>query len=198
MTEKLIKELCTEKLENYNGADRIEFCDRLDVGGLTPKPQSLKNIEIPVFVIIRNRAGDFEFTTEDKKEMLESVRAWNDEADGFVIGSLKNGEIDTDFIKEIQKITNKPLTFHMAFDETNDKLKAIDELANLQIKRILTKGGNSPAPNNIPKLREYNDYAAGRIIIMPGSGVTGACARSLAEKTGLSELHGTKILKGAL
>ena len=202
----MIVEVCTgsykEAIEaSKKGADRIELCDNLLEGGTTPSYGTIKklkeNINTPFNVIIRPRGGNFIYSKEEKEIMIEDIKICNDlNINGIVIGALnKNSEIDIDFIEEVISINRtKEITFHMAFDEIEDKKKAIDTLINLNIKRILTKGGKISAVHNLDYLKELISYAEDRIIIMPGGGINKENRDYVKFKTNALELHGTKII----
>jgi len=183
------------------GADRIELCDNLLEGGTTPSYGTIKkakeNIKTPINVIIRPRGGDFIYSKEEKEIMMEDIKICNDlKVNGIVIGALnKQNEIDIDFIKEVLEVNKtKEITFHMAFDEIEDKKKAIDILVSLKIDRVLTKGGMDSAINNLDYIKELISYAEDRIIIMPGGGVNKENRDYVIKKTNSKELHGTKVI----
>lgn len=193
---------------NYNeavaaekrGADRIELCDNLMEDGTTPSYGTIKmaveKINIPIMVIIRPRGGSFTYTEEELEIMKYDVKMCKDlGAHGVVIGAIKDGKIDREIIKELADLA-KPMTitFHMAFDEIEDKKSAIDELVELKIDRILTKGGVSDAMTGKDSLKELVEYAAGRISIMPGKGVNKENRDFLLEYTGAKEIHGSKVV----
>ena len=204
---KFIKEACVGSLREAiiaekKGADRIELCDNLAMGGTT---QSLGTIEvakevlnIPVNAIIRPRGGDFvydEIEIEIMKRDIEQCKRIG--INGVVIGVLdSNNNIDTEKLKYILKgVEDMEVTFHMAFDEVEEPFKAIDLLADLGINRILTKGGKEgTAIDNSEMLKKYIEYSKERIIILPGSGITKENAIELRENTNALELHGTKIV----
>ena len=202
----MIYEVCTGSyVEAINaslkGADRIELCDNLKEGGTTPSYGTIKKlkekIKTPFNVIIRPRGGNFIYSQEEKEIMLEDINICNDlGVNGIVIGALNaDNSMDINFIKEIVRINKtKEITFHMAFDEVNNKKEAIDILVRLNIKRILTKGGNLSALNNLDYLKQLIDYSKERIIIMPGGGITKENRIYVEEKVGALELHGTKII----
>ena len=202
----MIFEVCTgsykEAIEaSKKGADRIELCDNLLEGGTTPSYGTIKqlkeNINTPFNVIIRPRGGNFIYSKEEKEIMIEDIKICNNlDVNGIVIGSLnKNNEIVSDFIKEAIRINRtKEITFHMAFDEIEDKKKAIDTLINLNINRILTKGGKVSALHNLDSLKELISYAEGRIIIMAGGGINKGNRDYVKLKTNALEMHGTKII----
>lgn len=182
------------------GANRIELCDNLKEDGTTPSYGTIKrtvlDTKIPIMVIIRPRGGNFEYSTSEIEIMMDDIKACKEVgAYGVVIGALRDGEIDKSAVKQLVDIA-KPLsiTFHMAFDEINDKYKAIDELIELGVDRILTKGGASNALEGKDELKKLVEYANDRIIIMPGKGVTKDNREYILEYTGAKEIHGTKVV----
>lgn len=202
---KKIFEVC---VGNYNeaiiadkkGADRIELCDNLLEGGTTPSygtiKKVLKDVKTNVMVIIRPRGGDFEFSDEEIDIMREDIKMCKElGAYGVVIGQLKNNKIDYEITKEFVDIA-KPMsvTFHMAFDEIKDKDEAIEDLINIGVDRILTKGGNTSAYECIGELKRLNEIAKDRIVIMPGKGVNTVNRDEILEKTNTYEIHGSKVI----
>lgn len=202
---KKIFEVC---VGNYNeaiiahkkGADRIELCDNLLEGGTTPSygtiKKVLKDVKTNVMVIIRPRGGDFEFSDEEIDIMREDIKMCKElGAYGVVIGQLKNNKIDYEITKEFVDIA-KPMsvTFHMAFDEIKDKDEAIEDLINIGVDRILTKGGNTSAYECIEELKRLNEIAKDRIVIMPGKGVNTVNRDEILEKTNTYEIHGSKVI----
>ena len=182
------------------GANRIELCDNLLEGGTTPSYGTIKRvvekINIPIMVIVRPRGGNFEFLEEEIEIMKDDIRIAKElGAYGVVIGALKGNKIDIDatkaFVEEAKPLST---TFHMAFDEIDDKFQAIDQLAALGIDRILTKGGTEDAMSGKDELRKLSDYAAGRITIMPGKGVNKENRGFLLESVHTDEIHGSKIV----
>jgi Uncharacterized protein involved in copper resistance len=193
---------------NYNeavlaakkGADRIELCDNLMEDGTTPSYGTIKKtvekLDIPVMVIIRPRGGNFTYTEEELEIMKYDIQICKDlGVHGVVIGAIKDSKVDIKMIKELVDLA-KPMsiTFHMAFDEIEDKKSAIDELVELGIDRILTKGGSSDAITGKDSLKELVKYASERISIMPGKGVDRENRDYLLEYTGAQEIHGSKII----
>jgi copper homeostasis protein len=201
----ILKEVCVGNYEEAVralelGAYRIELCKDLAVGGVTPSYTTiLKAIKLPVQinVIIRPREGDFVYTNDEFKQMKEDINfCKNSCANGVVLGILtKEKSIDIGRTRQLIELANPlPVTFHMAFDEVEDKLMAIDQLVGLGVSRILTKGGLNSALDNLDTLKKLVKYANKRIIVMPGGGVTKENAELVVDKTGAIELHGTKII----
>lgn len=203
------------------GAARIELCDNLAVGGTTP---SFGVIEAAVsyahehrarvMVMIRPRGGDFVYTQDELAMMEADARiALALGADGVVFGCLRpapHGDgliLDRPAIERLMGIVREAeanrgskvdVTFHMAFDELPREAQpaAIDELVELGATRILTHGGPAGAPlaDTLPHLRALVKHAAGRLIVLPGGGVTHANAAAVARELGVREVHGTRIV----
>ena len=202
---KRVFEVCTGSyndavLADIKGADRIELCDNLLEDGTTPSYGTIKrtvlDVKADIMIIIRPRGGDFEFSKEEELIMIEDIKIAKElNAYGVVIGALKDKEIDYEMVKILVDVA-KPMstTFHMAFDEIEDKKKGIDFLVEIGVDRILTKGGNTNAYDAMDLLKELNDYANGRISIMPGKSITVDNRDEILMKTGTFEIHGSKVI----
>ncbi len=182
------------------GANRIELCDNLMEGGTTPSygtiKKTLEKLDIPVMAIIRPRGGDFTYTEDELEIMKYDVQMCKElGTSGVVIGAIKDSGVDKEIIRELVSIA-KPMTitFHMAFDEIEDKYSAIDELIHIGIDRVLTKGGNESAMVGKELLRDLVKYANGRISIMPGKGIDKENRDFILEYTGACEIHGSKVV----
>jgi copper homeostasis protein len=178
------------------GADRIELCANLAEGGTTPSAGHIKKCrdKFPVLIypIIRPRGGDFLFNEEEYDIMLHDVRLCKSlGCDGVVIGLLnKDGSIDTQRTASlIDAAYPMGVTFHRAFDRCRDPFVAMEQLIGIGCERILTSGQQPLATDAVDVIARLNEQAAGRIIIMPGSGVRKENIRMLAEKTGCVEFH---------
>ena len=203
---KYIKEACAEGYEQAKkaeklGADRIELCDNLSQGGTTPSYGTIQyaseHLDTDINVIIRPRIGDFVYSEAEYQIMKKDVKTCKDlGVNGVVFGILtEEAEIDYGRTKElIAEARPLSITFHMAFDETKDKYKAIDILSELGADRILTKGGKGSALQNLHMIRELITYANDRIIILPGGGIHESNAEAVIKETKAAELHGTKIV----
>ena len=182
------------------GANRIELCDNLMQDGTTPSYGTIKltveKTNIPVMVIIRPRGGDFEYSSDEVEIMKEDIKVCRElGAYGVVIGALKGKEIDLGTIESLLKeCDGLSVTFHMAFDEIDDKYMAIDKLAELGVNRILTKGGKANAIEGKDELKALSEYANERISIMPGKSVTKENRDYLLEYTNTTEIHGSKVV----
>lgn len=210
----MLKEFCAENFSDIPkalkaGAHRIELCDNLAVGGTTP---SLGVIEetlayagekhIPVMTMIRPRGGNFVYNDLELKIMENDLlHAKNAGTDGVVFGCLTaTNEVDEEALEMLLgNSVGLQTTFHMAFDQLSheEQFKTLDWFVRLGIDRILTHGGplHQSIEENLPHLKELVDYAAGRIIILPGGGITADNAESVADFLAVQEVHGTKIVK---
>lgn len=161
-----------------NGADRLELCAELGVGGLTPSPglveATLAEVSIPVYALIRPRSGDFHFTADELITMEHDIR-WclQHGCCGVVIGVLQRDRtIDVDGTRRlIDAADGKPVTFHRAFDWTPDPLRALDTLLALGIPTVLTSGQQPRAEAAIDQLAAWQQRAGEDLTIMPGSGI---------------------------
>ncbi|MCB0635507.1 MAG: copper homeostasis protein CutC [Lewinella sp.] len=178
------------------GADRIELCENLAQGGVTPSAGKIRlakaALSIPVFVLVRPRPGDFHYSPAEFDLLLldiEQAKALG--ADGIVAGLTgPDGELDEDLTARLVAAANPlPLTFHRAFDHLRDPLAAIDTLARLQVVRILTAGGQGQAADQLDQLQRYLDQAAGRLEILAGGGVRPHNIGALTAIPGLREFH---------
>lgn len=192
-----------EALQGFkDGGNRIELCDNLQEGGTTPSYGTIKkavnNIKIPINVIIRPRGGDFTYSKDEFEIMKEDIRICKElNVNGVVFGILNNDKtIDIERNRELKECADGlSTTFHMAFDEIENKKEAIDILVDIGIDRILTKGGEKNAPSNLEVLKELIEYANNRIIVMPGGGITSENRDYIKNYTNAEELHGSKIVK---
>ena len=178
------------------GASRVELCENLHDGGTTPSAGTIKfamkNLHISLFVMIRPRGGDFLYSGDEFEIMREDVIvAKKLGADGVVFGILlPDGNIDKERMKILVDLARPMgITCHRAFDMTADPFKAMEDLISLGVDRILTSGQQPTAPSGASLIKELIIKSAGRIIIMPGSGVKEHNIVELIRTTGASEVH---------
>ncbi|TRW59448.1 copper homeostasis protein CutC [Lactococcus lactis] len=206
----IIRELC---LENFTkipqalqaGVERIELCDNLAVGGTTPSygviEEAAKYVaesKTTLAVMIRPRGGNFVYNSHELKIIeTDTLKAVEAGAQNIVFGALTPGnEIDTDALETVSiAAQGLTITFHMAFDEVTDQEKAIDQLVEFGVDKILTHGGPLDQSLNTDKLKSLIDYAKGKINIIIGGGVNAENFENLAQLTGTNYVHGTKIIK---
>ncbi|MDD7913093.1 copper homeostasis protein CutC [Polaribacter ponticola] len=166
------------------GADRIELCSELSVGGITPSYAILKKISeeitIPVNVLIRPRSGDFCYIDDEFSLMKENILLCKKLGfNGIVSGVLNtDNSIDIERTKELVELS-KPLsfTFHRAFDCVDNPQESLQQLIDLKVDRILTSGQKLKAENGIYLLIELQQLAKDKLIILPGSGINAKNAR---------------------
>jgi copper homeostasis protein len=178
------------------GADRVELCRRLEVGGLTPRVSEMAAaraaIAIPLHVLIRPRVGDFVYTAGELREMVDAIGDANAAgADGVVIGALTTaGRIDEPAMRRLLAAA-RPLTVtcHRAFDGIADQPAALEVLVRLGVDRVLTSGGASTALEGADRLRQLVDAGAGRIVIMAGGGIRPANVAQVVRSSGVREVH---------
>lgn len=211
----MLKEVCVENFTVIpeaivRGANRIELCDNLSTGGTTVSHgvaaktiHYCKSKNIKLMTIIRPRGGNFIYNKAEIEIMLYDIAHFKSMGtDGVAIGCLDDsGWIDEEvMLILLEAAKGLEITFHMAFDQIKRDFQfhAIDWLAKHNVNRILTHGGpsNTAIEENLDRLKEYMDYAAGRIIILPGGGITNENLPFIESKLNFEEAHGTKIVGG--
>jgi copper homeostasis protein len=196
----VLLEACLETVEGAvaaeaGGAERIELCDRLDIGGTTPSreriDQVLAAVKIPIYPIIRVRGGDFFHTDAEVEQMKRDVEmAASAGAHGIVIGILKpDRTIDTKRSREVMAVApHLPASFHLAFDAARDQMEALQAVAEIGIARILTRGGGKTALEGVDGLRRLVENA-GSVHVMAGGGVREDNAEEIVRRSGVREVH---------
>ena len=201
MKQKLILEIAVESVSaaqaaERGGADRIELCPALGCGGLTPSAgmmqQTRESLQIPIYAMIRPRAGNFCYSEEEFSAMRNSIRlALTIKIDGVVLGALRdNYSIDVERVKELVEIA-RPLkvTFHRAFDECRDLLRGLEDVIRTGADRVLTSGGAPDAVLGRDTLRTLVELAGRRIVVLPGVGITPENLAAVVKSTGAKEFH---------
>ncbi|MCC8147283.1 MAG: copper homeostasis protein CutC [Bacteroidales bacterium] len=204
MNNRIKLEVCVDSLESAilaqrAGAYRLELCNSLIEGGITPSYALIKyarELNIRLNVLIRPRGGDFYYSDDELKVMKEDIRICGElGCDGVVIGMLNvDGTVDMKrnkiLIDEARKYSMS-VTFHRAFDRTKNLFEALDDVIALKCDRILTSGGYNSAIEGAGVIRKLIRQAEDRIIIMPGAGITRENVVYLFKETGFKEVHGT-------
>jgi len=178
------------------GADRIELCDNPGEGGTTPSYGTIElvrqNVSMDVYVMIRPRGGDFFYSSYEFHSMKRDISQCQKlSVDGIVFGILNtDGTIDKKRCKELI-VQARPLkvTCHRAFDMTRDPFEALEDCIEAGFDRILTAGQQAVASNGASLIGELITRAAGRISIMPGSGVNEDTVQDILSKSGATEIH---------
>jgi copper homeostasis protein len=182
-------------LAEKSGADRIELCMNKLEGGITPSlglaKKAIEACQIPIFLMLRPRGGDFHYSHIEKEIMLADLKHFmNLKPAGIVVGALlPNGDLDLPFLKEIKDITNGiHLTFHRAFDRCKDPFQALQQLIELGYHTILTSGQTPIATEGKNLLKTLQERANSKIEILVGSGVLPENIRDFA-KIGIKSFH---------
>ncbi|MDB5127169.1 copper homeostasis protein CutC [Mucilaginibacter sp.] len=199
----VILEVCANSVTSAiaaqdGGAARVELCENLAEGGTTPSYGQLilarKLLHIKLYVLIRPRRGDFLYTDLEFEVMQADIRNCIEAGcDGVVIGMLKpDGSIDKERCTELVRLARQwglGVTFHRAFDMCVDQYQALEDIIEMGCERVLTSGGKSTAMEGATILTHLIEKAAGRIAIMPGSGITETNVADLVHFTGATEVH---------
>ena len=204
MTRPLL-EVCVSSPESgwlaaETGADRLELCSVLQVGGVTPHSSLLKELHgtgLPLAVLIRCRPGDFVYSPPEISRMLIQAEEFLEAgADFVVVGALgPDGGLDWDFLDRIsRRLQPSRLVFHRAFDSLTDPFCALDALIDRGFARILTSGQGNTAWEGADRLKTLAEKAKDRISILPGGGIRAANAAGILGRTGLNELHASCLL----
>lgn len=191
LIEAAVESLDAAQAAVEGGADRIEWCRDLAQGGVTP-PMDLPQVPIPVFVLIRPRAGDFVYTGAEHRAMLEQIaRAKDAGAAGIVSGALsERREIDEARVTELIAAARPlPFTFHRAIGVCTRISSALETLITLGVERVLTSGRAATASEGAGEIASLVKQAGDRIVIMAGGGITAATVASLVRQTGVREIH---------
>lgn len=196
----MLLEICASNIESAinaqeAGAQRIELCQELAVGGITPSHGLLKHVldslTIPVFVLIRPRSGNFTYTDAEFEIMKQNIRVCKDlGAKGIVSGVLKiDNTIDLERTKLLVEISKPlPFTFHRAFDWTPNPFEAIQQLVKIGVNRVLTSGQENSAEKGIELLNQLKEKAQDQITIIPGGGIN-STNTILFKVNGFKEIH---------
>lgn len=178
------------------GAHRIELCDNPGEGGTTPSygfiKAARKKLHIELYPIIRPRGGDFLYSDDEFEIMKTDISTCKQlGCDGVVIGILNaDGTIDKKRCSQLVSLAYPMgVTFHRAFDRTNNLQQALEDVIEIGCERILTSGGVPNAADGAETIAQLIKQANNRIIIMPGSGVRADNIKVIAEKTGATEFH---------
>ena len=177
------------------GADRIELCSALSEGGLTPSIGLMREaakLPVPVFAMIRPRAGAFSYSAKEEAIMAADIAAAKQAGlDGVVLGAQNDdGRLNIPMLKRlIDAADGMGLTLHRVIDVLPDPLRALEDAITLGFDRILTSGGAKTATDGADQIAAMVARANKRISIMAGAGVTAQNARDLVSKTGVHELH---------
>ncbi len=194
-------EICAASLHSAvqaqeGGAHRIELCAALELGGITPSFATIElvkqSLDIPVYVLIRPRGGDFCYSESEMQCMLRDIEICKSlGVEGVVCGALHpDGLIHLQQTERMFRAAEgMGFTFHRAFDRCKNPFDALAELINLGAERILTSGQQTNALKGANFIRKTIEKADNQIIIMPGAGVSPDNIVAIKELTGANEFH---------
>lgn len=179
------------------GADRVELCAGMPEGGTTPSSGMIRRSRevlgpLGLNVIIRPRGGDFLYSDSEIKQMEYDIYAAQEAgADGLVFGALtEDGDVDERAMTILMTAAGDlPVTFHRAFDHTKNPFEAMEKIISFGCSRILTSGCRPTAGEGTELLKDLTVKSAGRISIMPGSGINSCNIATVASGTGAYEFH---------
>lgn len=197
-TDRATLEICVDGPQGLRAcaglADRIELCAGLDLGGLTPGPglmQAAAASGLTTHVLIRPRAGDFDYSEDEITTCIEDIRAVRALGlAGVVIGATRDGALDRAALtRMIRAAGDLCVTLHRAIDVVADPAAALETAIDLGFRRMLTSGGARTALAGAAGIRQLRARAQGRIEIMAGSGITADSAAAVLDQTGVRALH---------
>ena len=198
---RTLLEICCGSLDDAleaerGGADRVELCSALFLGGLTPSLgtviEAKARLKIPIIVMVRPRGAGFCYTEPELAIMeRDTALAVEHGADGIVFGVLnQDGTIDEEHCKQIRRpIGDRQAVFHRAFDLTPDPFRALDQLVQLGVNRVLTSGQEDSVSEGAPLIKRLIEYAGDRIEILPGGGIQLYNLPHVVESTGCKQVH---------
>lgn len=179
----MLLEICANSYQSAKnakdaGAHRIELCQELSVGGITPSYGLLKqivaNLKIPAFVLIRPRSGNFVYSDAEFEIMKKDIQLCKDLGSAGIVSGVLNQDktIDIERMQELVQLSKPlPFTFHRAFDEVVNPREALEQLIGLGVERVLTSGQKQTAEKGLELLKALNQISKGRIIILAGGGI---------------------------
>lgn len=197
-------EICVDSYESAvnaisGGANQLEVCGALTLGGLTPSVGLVRRLrssfpQTPLFIMLRPRDGDFLYTTDEVEVMLEDLRAMKTlGVGGFVFGALgRDGGLEENTCNRLLSAARPlPSTLHRVFDLTKDWRTALNQAVKMGFNAILTSGQADTAVEGSDRLRKICAEAADRIHIIAGSGVNSKTLPFLMSETGCWWYHGS-------
>lgn len=199
--KRYILECCVDSVESAieaekGGANRIELCSALVIGGLSPSKALFERVRasvgIRVHVLLRPRFGDFCYTDHEHEILKQEVRMFRElGADGVVIGTLRpDGSLNMEQMRElVEEAGNMSVTLHRAFDMCKDPIEALEDTINLGVDTILTSGQKNSCIDGAELLAELVKKAEEKVDIMLGAGIDASVIEELYHKTGATSYH---------
>lgn len=191
-------------IAQQNGADRIELCDGIAVGGTTPNEEMVSRaravLTVDLYVMIRPRGGNFVYSDAEFEQMKAEIQALKKlKVNGFVFGILNEDKtINSNQNAELVNLAKpSPCTFHRAFDAAADLHQSLEEVIQCGFQTILTSGQKPNLIEGINQLSELVEKANGRITIMPGGGLRSTNIELIQQKTNAVFYHSSAITDGS-
>ncbi len=188
-------------IAQQNGADRVELCDGIEVGGITPNAEIVKQarevLSIDLYVMIRPRGGNFVYSEKEFQQMQMTVLILKRlKVDGFVFGILnEDNSINLEQNKTLVELAQPfPSTFHRAFDEVENAFESLEQIIDCGFKTILTSGQKPNVTEGVNRLSELVKAANNRIIIMPGGGLRSSNIEIIQQNTKAVFYHSSAII----
>ncbi len=200
----MLVEICASTYQSAinaqkGGAHRIELCENLSVGGVTPNRELIRKVKnaisIPKNILIRPRGGDFVYTEDEFNQMLSDIEVSKSIGCNGIVSGVLNPDNTIDIERTRQLIeTSKPklFTFHRAFDETPDPIKTLKILITLGVERILTSGHKPTAIQGLKTLKKLHKKANGEVTILVGGGIRSSNVIQFT-LAGFNEVHSSAI-----
>lgn len=183
-----------------NGADRVELCDEITLGGTTPRikiiQQAKAQVTIDLFVMIRPRGGNFVYSDGEFQQMKQDIQAIKKlNIDGFVFGILNSDNtVNIAQNSELLQLASPiPCSFHRAFDAVSNSLQSLEDVIDCGFKTILTSGNAPDVNQGIHQLEILVQKANNRITIMPGGGLRSSNGKAIQQKTKATYFHSSAI-----
>jgi copper homeostasis protein CutC len=180
-----------------NGADRLELCAAIELGGLTPSPGTFLEVRaavnVPVWVLLRPVPGTFEYTPAEWAAVLRDAELYlGGGAAGVVCGPLDApGRLHRDRCRDLARLAGGRVTLHRAIDFLPDLAAGLDLAIDFGFARILTSGRERTALEGAAAIRELVRRAAGRIEVLPGGGIRPTNVATVVRATGCDQVHGS-------
>ena len=196
LVEAAVETLDSALAAERAGADRIELCDNLSDGGTTPGAGLIvavaEQTQLPVFVLIRPRAGGFVYSDDEFDVMIRDIElAGRMGVAGIVTGALTpDSRVDAERMRNLVKAAaGLPVTFHRAIDFAMNLPAALEEAIEAGASRVLTSGGAATAWEGMDLIAALVDQARKRITIIAGGGIREHNVRDVIARTGVREVH---------
>lgn len=201
MPGRVLVEICVASVDDAlaavaGGADRLELNCALALGGLTPSAglfaEVRRRVSVPVIVMVRPRPGGFAYSDADFEVMLRDARSFIAAgADGLAFGVLRrDGNVDGERCRQLREVCkHQQAVFHRAFDVTPEPRTALGTLIDLGFRRVLTSGQAESALAGADLIADLRRQAAGRMEVLPASGINAHTVLEVVRRTGCDQVH---------